>query len=132
MPLFSHFLFAHYFLGAQNPSTPRIPFPPHAVLPAPRLSKQATEEDIHELFADYGAVKQCIMNLDRRSGYVKGYVLVEYEHVDEAQAAIDELNGKELHVSKGGGSGLRTCSGNKYQPIGFTRLFLFVCEFVRL
>ena len=32
----------------------------------------------------------------RRAGFVKGYALIEFGSREEAQAAIDDLNGKEL------------------------------------
>ncbi|BEI87043.1 hypothetical protein CcaverHIS002_0703890 [Cutaneotrichosporon cavernicola] len=64
------------------------------------LNEESTEEDLQDLFGEYGDVRNLSMALNRRTGYVMGYALIEYARKEEAEAAIKETDGTEFLEKK--------------------------------
>lgn len=60
------------------------------------LSYDTTEETLKDLFAQTGTVESATIIIDRMSGRSKGFGFVEMASEEEAQKAIETLNGKEL------------------------------------
>ncbi len=59
------------------------------------LSFQATEEDVKEVFGDYGTVSRVSLPMDRETGRKRGFAFVDLSSEAEEDAAIAELDGAE-------------------------------------
>jgi RNA recognition motif-containing protein len=59
------------------------------------LTYSATDADLERLFAPHGQIQSAQVVMDRDTGRSKGFGFVEMSSDEEAQAAIDDLNGKE-------------------------------------
>lgn len=59
------------------------------------LSYQVTQEDIKEVFADYGDVKSVVLPIDRETGKPRGFGFVEMVKADDEDSAISALDGAE-------------------------------------
>ena len=72
------------------------------------LSPEVTEEEVRQAFEAFGQVTSVNIIKDRYSGESRGFGFVEMATKSEAQAAINELNGKSL--------GERTLSVSEARP----------------
>ena len=60
------------------------------------LHEETQEDDLQDEFSEFGKIRNLQMNLDRQTGYVKGYAFLEYETIKEAQAAISNMNNSQF------------------------------------
>jgi len=60
------------------------------------LSYNIKEDALRQAFEEYGEVSSAKIITDRESGRSKGFGFVEMTNDDEANTAIENLNGKEL------------------------------------
>ncbi len=77
----------------------------------------ATEDDIRDAFADHGTVQSVSVITDRETGRPRGFAFVEMSTDQEAQTAVDEMDGRDFggrslrvniarpRESRGGGGG---------------------------
>src|SRR5258708_36314146 len=91
------------------------------------LSFNTTENDLQDTFAAHGTVLEANLMMDRMSGRPRGFGFVTMSTAEEAEAAMNALNGKSIdgraltvNVAKpreersgggGGGGGRREYSG---------------------
>ncbi|MGQ8335984.1 RNA recognition motif domain-containing protein [Sunxiuqinia sp. A32] len=89
------------------------------------LNYNLTEDDIRDIFEEYGELNSVKVISDKFTGRSKGFGFVEMANDDEAKKAIEELNGAEVEGrnmvvnesiekkrdSRGGGGGSR--GGNR-------------------
>jgi cold-inducible RNA-binding protein len=60
------------------------------------LSFDTTENDLQDAFAAFGTVTEANLMMDRMTNRPRGFAFVTMSSADEAQKAIDGLNGREL------------------------------------
>ena len=92
------------------------------------LSYQVTENDLQDLFSQQGPVTEVNLMMDRMSGRSRGFAFVTMATKEGSDAAIKNLNGKELggrnltvnearpreERAGGGGGGESRGRGNRY------------------
>ncbi|MBE9042489.1 RNA-binding protein [Oscillatoriales cyanobacterium LEGE 11467] len=59
------------------------------------LSYEVTQEDLEEVFKEYGTVKRIHVPTDRETGRMRGFAFVEMDTDAEEKKAIEELDGAE-------------------------------------
>ena len=72
------------------------------------LSYGMSEDELREAFAAYGDVTSVKILSDRETGRSRGFGFVEMPNQSEGEAAVNQLNGKEL--------GGRTLRVNEARP----------------
>ena len=60
------------------------------------LSRETTEDDLRQAFEAFGQIESVNIIKDRFSGEPRGFGFVEMPSKQEAQKAIEEMNGKDL------------------------------------
>jgi cold-inducible RNA-binding protein len=112
------------------------------------LSFNTTENDLQDAFAAHGTVVEANLMMDRMTGKPRGFGFITMSTPEEAQKAIDSLNGAELdgraltvniarpreERSGGGGGGRREFGGGRGGGGGGgggrTRYSEFVCYYL--
>ena len=69
------------------------------------LSYEVSQEDLKEVFSEYGSVQRTYIPKDRETGRVRGFAFVEMQDESDEDKAIEALNGstwmdRELRVNK--------------------------------
>ena len=75
------------------------------------ISYRTQESDLESEFANFGVVKSVKIITDRVSGRSKGFGFIEMETANEAQSAIENLDGKTV-----GGRPIRVSEAREKKP----------------
>ena len=92
------------------------------------LSYDVTQDNLTQVFTEYGAVKQVKLPTDRETGRLRGFAFVEMGTEAEEAAAIDALDGAEwmgrdLKVNKAKPRENRSSFGGGRQSRSFARSY---------
>lgn len=60
------------------------------------LSFNTTNQDLNDMFAEYGSVQSSNVIEDRETGRSRGFGFVEMSSQSEGEAAMSQLHGKEV------------------------------------
>ncbi|KAH0451710.1 hypothetical protein IEQ34_019009 [Dendrobium chrysotoxum] len=60
------------------------------------ITFRTTADDLFPLFDKYGKVVDIFIPRDRRTGESRGFAFVRYKYADEAQKAVDKLDGRNV------------------------------------
>jgi RNA recognition motif-containing protein len=60
------------------------------------LSWDVRDEQLKEVFGEVGTVEEAVVIIDRMKNRSKGFGFVTMSTEEEAQTALEELNGKEI------------------------------------
>ena len=82
------------------------------------LAFQTTSQQLQEMFAQAGTVQSANVIEDRDTGRSRGFAFVEMSSNEEAAAAIDQFNGKEI-----GGRALKVNEAKPREPRSGGRSF---------
>ena len=69
------------------------------------LSETTTTETFREVFSEFGPIVEAQIITDRETGMSKGFGFLTFENVEDAQRAIQQMNGspldgKNIHVAE--------------------------------
>ncbi len=64
------------------------------------LHYNVNEEELKEIFKEYGEVMSVTIITDKYTGRSKGFGFIEMLNDEEANKAIENLNGTEIHGGK--------------------------------
>lgn len=64
------------------------------------LDRLTTEQQLKDLFQEFGSVQSCNLVIDKETGTSKGFAFVEMPKPGEAKAAIKNLNNKTIDSNK--------------------------------
>ena len=79
----------------KDPNSPKNP--PSKTLFVGNMSFEMTDQDLNDLFREIRNVKDVRVAIDRRTGQPRGFAHADFDDVDSAVQAMEQLDGKEIY-----------------------------------